>query len=225
VIIQLVDGKGNVAVEWAGQPAYPTSRWQAGDSWQDWHDLKVPSSVPVGEYQLVVCLAAADAAESARAELGSVEVQGRDCLFQVPAIDHRMAAQLGDKIRLLGYDLAEVRVRAGGTLCLTLYWQAVAECDVSYTVFTHLLGESERICGQKDSLPVGGALPTTLWVPQEIVVDQYRVPVSAHAPPGKYLVEVGMYEAASGQRLGIRDGGGKVHGDHLLLDSRIYVTR
>jgi 4-amino-4-deoxy-L-arabinose transferase-like glycosyltransferase len=225
VIIQLVDGKGYAVVEWAGQPVYPTSQWQAGDVWRDWHDLKVPSGVPLGEYQLVVCLAVADAAELAHTELRSVEIQGRDCLFQMPAIGHPMAARLGDTIRLLGYDFEEERVRAGGTLCLTLYWQAVAECDVSYTVFTHLLDESARICGQKDGLPAGGALPTTLWVPQEIIVDQYEIPVSADAPSGEYLVEVGMYEAASGQRLGIRDEGGEAHGDHILLDRRIFVTR
>jgi hypothetical protein len=131
VIMQLVDEKGNAAVEWVERPAHPTFWWQAGDLWQGWHDLRIPPGVPVGEYQLVVRLAAADAVELAQAELGKVEVQGRDCLFQMPAIDHRLATQLGGKIRLLGYDLEEEQVRAGETLCLTLFWQAVAECDVS----------------------------------------------------------------------------------------------
>jgi 4-amino-4-deoxy-L-arabinose transferase-like glycosyltransferase len=225
VIMQLVDEGGNAAAEWAERPAHPTSRWQAGDLWQDWHDLRMPPSVPVGEYRLVVRLAAADAVGLAQAELGRVEVQERDCLFQVPAIDHRLVAQLGGKIRLLGYDLEEEQVSAGETLCLTLYWQAMAECDVSYTVFTHLLDEDARLCGQRDGLPAGGALPTTLWVPQEIIVDQYEIPVSAYAPPGEYLVEVGMYEAASGQRQPIQDEMGKALGDRLLLDSRIRVTR
>lgn len=225
VIMQLVDEKGNAAVEWVERPAHPTFRWQAGDLWQGWHDLRIPLGVPVGEYQLVVRLAAADAVELAQAELGKVEVQGRDCLFQMPAIGHRLAAQLGGKIRLLGYDLEEEQVRAGETLCLTLFWQAVAECDVSYTVFTHLLDGNGRLRGQSDSLPAGGALPTTVWVPQEIIVDRYKIPVSAHALPGEYFVEVGMYQAASGQRLPIQDGMGRSLGDRLLLDSRIRVTR
>jgi 4-amino-4-deoxy-L-arabinose transferase-like glycosyltransferase len=225
VLLQLVDESGEVSAEWAERPACPTSQWQAGDLWRDWHDLKIPPGVPAGEYRLVVRLVVAGTVELAQAELGKIEVQARDCLFQMPAIGHPLLARLGEKIRFLGYDLDEEQVRAGETLHLTLYWQALAECDVSYTVFTHLLDRNARLSGQSDGLPAAGALPTNLWLPQEIVIDEHELPVSAQALPGHYLIEIGMYQAASGQRLAVQDEIGEALGDHLLLGSRIRVAR
>jgi 4-amino-4-deoxy-L-arabinose transferase-like glycosyltransferase len=224
-IIQLVDESGKVSAEWAERPAYPTSQWQAGDLWRDWHDLKIPPGVPAGEYRLVVRLAAAGTIEPTQADLGKVKVQARDCLFQAPAIGHSLVAQFGGHIRFLGYHLHEEQVKAGETLHLTLYCQALAECDVSYTVFTHLLDGNALIRGQSDGLPAAGALPTNLWLPQEIVIDQHDIPVSARAQPGSYFIEIGMYQAASGQRLAVQDEMGKALGDHLLLDSKIGVMR
>ena len=170
-------------------------------------------------------MATAGAAERAAAELARIDIQERDRLFKLPAIDQPLLAQLGGKIRFLGYSLDQGQIKAGETLSLTLYWQGMAACDVSYSVFTHLLDEKSRLFGQSDGLPAGGALPTTHWAPQEIVVDQHRIPVSAGAIPGEYHVEVGMYHSASGQRLPVQDESGVTLGDHLLLESSVFVMR
>lgn len=225
VIVQLVGKQGKVVAEWTEKPILSTVLWQTGDLWRDWHDLRLSSDMQSGEFQLAVRLAGAEARDPAEATLGQVEVQGRARTFQVPAIDHALVAQLGERIRLLGYDLGEEQIAAGGILHLTLYWQALAECDVSYTVFTHLLDENSRIWGQKDNPPGRGALPTTGWVPGEVIVDEYEIQVNANAPSGEYLVKVGMYEAATGQRLPISDQAGKALGDHILLDTSVVVTR
>ncbi len=224
VIMQLVGEGGEVAAEWAEGPAYPTSEWQANDLWRDRHDLRLAPDMSAGKYQLVVQLAATESGRLAPAKLGWVEVQGPGRLFQVPAISHPQVAQLGEEIRFLGYDLGEEQVRPGETLHLTLYWQAVTEGDISYTVFTHLLDGNARLWGQKDNVPGGGALPTTGWVSQEVIVDQYQIPISADAPPGEYVVEIGMYQGATGQRLPILDEMGKALGDHLLLDTKISLV-
>jgi 4-amino-4-deoxy-L-arabinose transferase-like glycosyltransferase len=222
-IAQLVGGGGEVAAEWRQEPAYPTSRWQANDLWRDWHDLGVVADMAPGEYQLVVELAGVETDERIQATLGSIEVRGRPCLFQVPDIGHPQVAQVGEGIQLLGYDLPEKQVRAGEVLQLTLYWQAVTESDVSYTVFTHLLDGNSRIWGQKDSLPGGGALPTTSWRVGEVIIDNYEIMVNPDTPLGEYLLEVGMYQAATGQRLPISDEAGTVLGDRILLDTVVVM--
>ena len=149
--------------------------------------------------------------------LGHIEVQGRARQFAIPEVRYPMEARLGEGVRFLGYDLSTNEVRAGGTLQLTLYWQALEEMQVSYTVFTHLLDAENRIWGQRDSVPGAGTLPTTSWVKGEIITDQYEIVVDPEAPPGEYVIEIGMYDADTGQRLRVLSGDQGLEADRLVL--------
>jgi hypothetical protein len=126
---------------------------------------------------------------------------------------------LGNKAELLGYDLDHTSAKPGHSLHLTLYWRALTAMDASYTVFTHLLDGESRIWGQKDNVPQAGTYPTTLWVEGEVVTDEYDIVVKPDAPPGQYVIEVGMYLPQSGQRLPVLDESGQVQGDRILLDT------
>jgi hypothetical protein len=224
VTVQLVSGVGEVTAEWRQEPVYPTSLWRANDLWRHWQNLKIAPDLASGEYQLVVKLAGVAAGEAVAATLRGIEVQGRPRLFQVPDMGHPQGAQLGEAIQFLGYDLPENPVRAGDVLRLTLYWQALQESTRSYTVFTHLLDANSCIWGQKDSLPGGGALPTTGWMVGEVLVDNYEIVVDPNTPPGKYFLEIGMYNAATDERLPASDQAGTMMGDHLILDTPVVVT-
>ena len=69
-----------------------------------------------------------------------------------------------------------------------------------------------------------GTYPTTGWVEDEVITDEYEIVVQSDAPPGEYQIEVGMYDAATGQRLPIFDEGGtRLPGDRILLDQVITV--
>jgi uncharacterized membrane protein len=140
--------------------------------------------------------------------------------FTVPEIEHPMEATLGDQVRFLGYDLSPPPYKRGETLHLTLYWQAMSRMDVSYTVFVHLLDKNEMIGGQWDSVPSGGLLPTTSWLEGEVITDEYEVPIRVGAPPGEYLIEIGMYDAHTGERLEVKE---KLD-DRVLLEE-IQVPR
>jgi 4-amino-4-deoxy-L-arabinose transferase-like glycosyltransferase len=225
VTVHLVSSGGEVAAEWTQEPIYPTSRWRAGDLWRTWHDLRIEPNLGSGEYQLVVGLAGEGTGELPPTTLAGIQVQGRPRLFQVPAIDHPQATQLGEQILFLGYDLSKEQVRAGEVLHLTLYWQAVQQSDLSYTVFTHLLDENSHIWGQKDSLPGGGTLPTTGWMVGEVIVDDYELVVNPETPPGQYLIEIGMYDATTDQRLPASDRAGTVLGDRIVLEVPVVVTQ
>ena len=143
--------------------------------------------------------------------------------FSPPAIRHPLEANLGDRVRVLGYDLDATSVRARDTLHLTLYWQALTEMDESYTVFTHLLDQDNRIWGQKDNMPRSGTLPTNCWVQGEIIVDAYDIPIQPDAPPGRYTIEVGMYQVETGQRLPIINQEGQVLDDRIVLLEEVAV--
>jgi len=134
-------------------------------------------------------------------------------------------AEFGGKVRLLSYQLDASRVRAGGEVSLTLYWQAVREMDESYTVFTHLVDDADQIWGQKDNPPASGASPTSEWREGEVVEDSYLIPVQADAPQGTYRIKVGMYDPQTMQRLAASGKEGQVQGDSFLLEERIPINR
>jgi hypothetical protein len=134
------------------------------------------------------------------------EGDAKEPTFSPPTIQHPLKVTLGSQIQFLGYDLDTVSIQPGQTLHLTLYWQALAEMDESYTVFTHLLDKEDRIWGQKDSVPLGSALPTCCWVKDEIIADEYEIFIQPDAPPGQYVIEIGMYQLETGQRLEVREG-------------------
>jgi hypothetical protein len=158
-------------------------------------------------------------------DLGTVEVKGRERSFTLPPIEHPVDFRWGEVVRLLGYDLEPTEVESGGLVHLTLYWQALSTMEISYSVFIHLLDEEGDLRGQRDSVPGGGSLPTTGWMSGEVVTDRYDISIASDAPPGRYRLLVGMYEATSGKRLPVYDGAGNVVGDSLSLEGVEVVSR
>jgi hypothetical protein len=164
-------------------------------------------------------------------ELGTVNVQAVPIgqpATPVPlpedlALSNPLLATLGDRVRFLGYDLDTESVHPGGEVSLTLYWQALRPMEFSYSVFTHLLGPSNQVIGQKDGVPQSGAYPTMLWQPGEVVVDRYSFLVNPDVPPGSYPPEIGMYRHETGIRLPVLDTDGNPVPDDRILLSEITV--
>jgi hypothetical protein len=178
---------------------YSFADWDAGEIIADRYDLRVPRDVSAGEYALQLQIG------TQSVDLGNVTVQATERVFEVPSIEHTLAASLGDQVELLGYDLSADRAASGDTLMLTLYWRALAEMDESYTVFTHIVAPDGEISGQRDNPPVSGSYPTSLWLSGEVIVDVYEIPIAVDAAPGEHVLEVGMYVAETGARLPVID--------------------
>ncbi len=184
--------------------------------------------VPEGSYQL--CLQTVGRAERA-VELAEVQVVPSTRQYSAPPMAFSVNQDLGDAIRLLGCNLpnmttapdGSIAVAAGDVLHLTLYWQTLHLVETSYTVFTHLLDEGGQLRAQKDSVPVEGTYPTTEWVEEEVVEDVYQIAVASDVPPGSYQIEVGLYEAASGQRLPVTREGQETGEDRILLPVKVMV--
>jgi len=201
---------------------YPTTLWQEGEVLRDRYESPLSAETPTGQYQLTVGLVDA-ATESLVGEIAlpSLTVEGRSRVFQVPPIQHRLSANLGGQVEFLGYDLDPNELQAGQALHLTLYWRTLDEMEVSYTVFVHLLDGENQIWGQRDSVPGSGTLPTTGWVKGEVIADEYELTVRPDAPPGEYLIEIGLYDAQTGQRLSTLEG--VAQEDRILLNEVVVV--
>ncbi|MFN2285032.1 MAG: ArnT family glycosyltransferase, partial [Anaerolineae bacterium] len=124
-------------------------------------------------------------------------------------------------IRLVGYAVESLQTTPGGTADLTLYWQAKTRPDLPYTVFAHLTDADGVLRTQNDSMPAANTLPTSCWLPGEIVADHRPIEIAADAPPGTYTAEVGLYYLPTLTRLPITDGGA---GDFFRLPFTITVT-
>lgn len=243
--LRLVDASGQVQVEAVIRPAgatHPADRWQSGDRYrgQFWlylpedaapgrHRLELVPESPLQQKGLVAALRRLAGGAESGLRLALVEVHALP--GQAPAapaapilppadlvVSHPMTATLGDRVRFLGYDIESDAVRAGELVEFTLYWQALRPMNISYNVFTHLLGPSNQILGQKDGVPRNGGYPTTLWQPGEVVADPYAFTVEPDAPPGDHPLEVGIYQLETDTRLPVVDGDGQpVPHDRILL--------
>jgi hypothetical protein len=110
----------------------------------------------------------------------------------------------------------------GDTFTLTLYWRALAELSVNYSVFAHVRGEGESLFGGHDGWPQDGAAPTAAWRRGEVFVDSHPLTVAPGTPPGTYEVEVGLYDASGARLKAVADDGRPTDADYVFL-SRIRV--
>jgi hypothetical protein len=158
------------------------------------HRLRVPADLARGSYGLLI---------DGR-PLGSVGARQ----YSVPLLGQRLDANFGGQVRMLGYtfDAAADRLR--------LVWQASPRAWADYTVFLHIVdAQGKRVAGQDSQPPV----PTSQWGHGEVVIDERAVSVPDDLSPGRYHLEVGLYQAQTGQRLSVLDPTGMPVGDKLEL--------
>ncbi|HUT15747.1 MAG TPA: glycosyltransferase family 39 protein [Anaerolineae bacterium] len=199
--------------------SYPTSEWRIGETLRTPYDLLIEADVPMGRYQLFGNLLDSNGMElvSGGFTLTELDVGGREHLFVSPEIRFPMRADVAHSAALIGYDLDSTSIGPGGTLRLTLYWQPAAGMGRSYTVFSHLVDSQGRVWGQKDSVPCGGACPTTSWLEGEFIADEYGIKVDPDAPAGEYQIKVGMYDPESMDRLPAFDEIGRRWPDNCVV--------
>jgi hypothetical protein len=108
-------------------------------------------------------------------------------------------AEMGDGIRLLGYDVQPAQIKAGEVLYLQLHWLVGQAPGRDWTVFSHLIEIQQGVAtvrAGKDGPPGNGSLPTSRWQPGWRILDEYQIQLPADLAPGEYHLDIGMYDAA-----------------------------
>ena len=193
---------GAVIQTWDGplaRPDYPAADWTDGEIVRGVVTLLIPAAAPAGPAQLEFSLrSAAGGADPGGADpagtvqAAALEIRTPQRSFEVPPLAHPLDVEWGGQVRLLGYDAERTNGR------VTLVWQALLPMNTRYEVFVHALDAGGQIIAQVDAVPVGGTRPTMGWLPGEVIVDTYTLPLQNAA-----ALEAGMFDYLNGQRLGI----------------------
>ena len=120
-----------------------------------------------------------------------------------------ISAQFWHSINLTGVDLPTASLKPGEELPLTLYWLTTAPLPIDLTTFVHLLDQEGNIVSQLDWTPQDslGYLPTMVWQPQRLVIDNQKMTLPDDLAPGEYRLVVGWYYPLTGDRLPVTLGG------------------
>lgn len=196
----LVDTRGQV--HYTGSALTPSRRfslprWNPGDVVLGQYWLDIPPEVAPGPAPLRVHLI--NSSGFAYHEIfpfDQLEILPTERSFSPPEkIEMPLEVSFSEQVTLLGAACsAGCRAAPGETLTLTLYWRAETTPEISYTIFTHVLGPDQTVLINADHAP---PKPIQGWVAGEIVTDTTNLVIpSAGLSPGSYPIEVGLYDAS-----------------------------
>jgi hypothetical protein len=229
VFTHILDARSHIVGQRDAEPVggtRPTTTWQEGEVIADNYGVLVLPGTPPGEHQLEIGMYNLETGERLPVSrdgeplgdhilLEPIQVLQPEAPPPIEAlgIQYRREADFG-LVRLLGYDLSKLGyerlpdepVRAGDTLHLTLFWQAVGKIDANFTLTLQLQDVTGNLAVNRDVKPVGGEYPPTIWGLGEIVRDQHNLLLPGELPAGRYElflclegldVAVGPFQLAS----------------------------
>jgi hypothetical protein len=102
--------------------------------------------------------------------------------------------------RLVGVSVPD-RAEPGEVADVRVCWQALEPTAESYWMFVHLVGANQARLAGIDSLPGRGNYPTVDWQAGSAHCTDWPLLLPPDAPPGRYTVQVGLYERDTLHRL------------------------
>jgi len=206
VSLRLTDAAGRT---WASRDSHPRAGQiyftdlAIGESLADRHGLLIPVGTPPGRYRLLLSVRQVsdahplDLLDAAGQPLGAeLPLADIEVVRPVPPVgpaalpvESPRLANFGSSVRLQGYSLGSGPFKAGETLPLTLFWQALAADLPGVQVFVEL----QTITGEQvmwyQQPPVW---PPDRWQPADLIRDPHQVPLPPTLPPGEYRLLVGL---------------------------------
>ena len=218
ISVRLIDARGEV--RWAqadGQPSsgtQPTSSWQPGQIVYDHHPLTIPPGTPPGTYTVQIAMynpstnatANITAPENLRGQtltLGNIDVVRPQGSPPVPTIPNPIDAQWND-IALVGVGSIPDKISAGGTLPLSLYWQARQKPTRDYRVHVLILDSLGSWRASDIHLLGNDAFPTHVWNVGETWLDKFQLKLNAASAPGDASIFVFVTDEQSDETLPLK---------------------
>ncbi|MCJ7738353.1 MAG: glycosyltransferase family 39 protein [Anaerolineae bacterium] len=149
--------------------------------------------------------------------LFNVRIDGRPVSRRMPSNLTHLSVTFDDGIELRGYRIDGVAL-PGEELRISYAWYAEKKPQAIYAVFNHLVGAGGQVVTQVDGWPQEGRMLTTQWETGEYVEDHHTLEIPSDAPPGPYSLYVGLYNAATADRLPAYQDGKRLAGDHVTIE-------
>ncbi len=197
---------------WPGRGNYPTTAWQPGEVIRDRYRFRIPAAdffTQAWDLQVVLYepkkgslpVSVDGTPAGGRWVLGRLRLPG--AMPVCPASD-RLAVEvrLGESVALTHAIVVPDETGTQVALC----WQSLAPLAEDYHVFVHFYDASGALLAAGDGPPMGGAFPTSLWKPGDVILDIHRLPPLA--VEGR--IAVGLYRLEDGVRLPVTIGGNAV---------------
>ena len=201
---------------WPGRGNYPTSAWQPGEVIPDRYRFHLPEAdLPTQAWDLHIALYQRETRERLPVHVGESNLGDHLTLTQLRVSGVQAACpeedkltseiHFGESVALTHASVIPEQEVARVALC----WKALRRLPDNYTVFVHLLDASGALASTGDGPPMGGAFPTSMWHPGDVVLDVHHLmpgSVEGSAKLGEQgarglRVTVGLYNPTDGSRL------------------------
>ena len=204
VVLRLTDAAGYT---WASRDSRPRggqisfADLPIGEQLVDQHGLLIPAGTPPGIYQLRLSVHPAEAERpldllDERGQPLGVEARLADVQVTLPTtalppealpVQYPLRADFDRRIRLLGYSLSQAAWRAGDSLSLSLFWQALRAGEYPFTVRLQLRDTQGQTLASEQRPP---AYPTQLWPAGMLLHDPHRLQLPPQLPAGDHQLTV-----------------------------------
>jgi uncharacterized membrane protein len=215
VTLSVVDAEGHLWTRVEREPhdgATPTTEWRAGQVVGDVFELRLPPTMPRGEYYVTMAMRQASAptvnddvlmgGESVIATVGVEKNKGSFTASQIAGwIAQPLYVDMGE-IRFLGYVPPRETISAGELLQMGLYWRARGKPQGDYIVAVQLRDTSGRIVYEHWNRPAKGTYPTTEWDEGEVLLDWHDFELPGNIAAGEYQLVAVLRQKESEYMLG-----------------------
>ena len=208
---------------------FPSSQWRPGDRFVERLRVYLPETAyapSAGElgigfyapegYRLGITDGATGAGLGDAFPIGRVTIEPH-APTGVEAVPNPGNYNFEDRIRLLGYAYDQRALAPGQPIGLTLHWEALRSSPGDYEVLIRVLDGGGNVIATRQERPGGGSRPTPAWLPGELLVDTYSIPLDPAAAGSVVALEVGLVDAATGARLNLIGDDGRWLFDILNL--------
>jgi len=140
-----------------------------------------------------------------------------------PEPQHRLDVNMEDKLEVLGYDITDQGgklidyIAPGRKYRMRTYYRVLAPITTEWEAFIHIDGYRRRHNG--DHKPMDGKYPFALWLPGDLIVDDYEFKLEPNFSPGNYTVYFGLFVGDTRMKVktGPSDGDNRINGGSLRV--------
>lgn len=184
-----------------------------------WREHKNQDNLPVLDArssQIILVASRLEAGEKNQSPIAKIVLASPP-----PKVQHRTEANMDDKLEVLGYDITDdagriaEHIAPGKKYHMKTYFKVLAPMTTEWDMFIHIDGFHRRHNG--DHKICEGKYPMSLWLPGDVIADDYGFTLEPNFSPGQYTNFFGLFvgESRLPVKSGPSDGSNRINGGSL----------